>query len=224
MKCWLTNGVITKWPFSATVLVRCTNSWIKLVKVFALSIRGFLFGQKQGQAALHIKCGGQTDPRIKQRDWPGPHITKRGCTGPHTGHIEAYSSFGTESSDRQHTAEQTYIASGSLSAPSLHGRSPFLTFYCGQSPYATIAWRIPLDLNTVLLQHGQSRPATKHNILCCSASISCALIHLNTTSIQLQQNLNMAQNISFQPQCFSMQLQSLRLNMAQYISMQPHHI
>lgn len=107
----------------------------------------------------------------------------------------------------QHTGKQTYITSGSSSAPSLHGFFPFLTFYCGQSPYATIAWRIPLDHNNVLLQHGQSRPATKHNILCCSASISCALIHLNTASGRLQQNLNMAQNISIQLQCFSMQLQ-----------------
>lgn len=63
---------------------------------------------------------------------------------------------------------------------------PFLTFYCGQSPYATIAWRIPLDHSNVLLLRGQSRPATKHNILCCSASISCALIHLNTASVKFK--------------------------------------
>lgn len=117
------------------------------------------------------------------------------------------SPIGTESSDRQHTAEQTYITSGSSSAPSLHGFSPFLTFYCGQSPYTTIAWKIPFRHNAVLLKHGQSPSATKHDILCCSSSISCALIHLNTGSIRLQYNLNMAQNISIQPHCSSMQLQ-----------------
>lgn len=84
---------------------------------------------------------------------------------------------------------------------------PFLAICYGQSPYATIARRIPLYHNALLQQHGQSCPATKHDILCCSASISFALIHLNTPIIWLQYNLNMAQNISIQAQCSSMQLQ-----------------
>lgn len=158
------------------------------VKVLALSIRCFSSGQRKGRTALHIKCGGQTDPRLKWRGRPRPHIRQGGRTGPHTGHIQSEPGrpLGTDSSDRQHTAQQTYITSGSSSAPSLRGFSPFLTFHCGQSPYATIAWRIPFGHNAVLQQHGQSRPATKHDILCCSASISCALIHLNTASVQFK--------------------------------------
>lgn len=57
-----------------------------LVKVFALSIRGFLSGQKKGQAALHIKCGGQTDPCINQRLAWATHHKARLCWATHWTH------------------------------------------------------------------------------------------------------------------------------------------
>lgn len=50
-----------------------------LVKVFAFSIKGFLSGQKKGQAALHIKCGGQTYPCINQRLTWATHHKARLC-------------------------------------------------------------------------------------------------------------------------------------------------
>lgn len=49
--------------------------------------------------------------------------------------------------------------------------------------------------------------ATKQNILRCSASISCALVHLNTAWVRLQGRLNVAQNISIHPHCLSKPLQ-----------------
>lgn len=102
----------------------------------------------------------------------------------------------------------------SRSVPSLHSFSPRLALRSGQSPYSTKARRILLELGAVQKQRGQSRPRTKPDILCCSASISCALLHLNTAPTHLQNDLNTTPNISVQPQCFSM----LHLNTAEYVS------
>lgn len=108
--------------------------------------------------------------------------------------------WGQRSSDRQHT--QARRLTSPLAARVLLLFVAFLLFLPSTVDNllnTTIAWRIPLDHNALLPQHGQSGPATKHNILCCSASISCALIHLNAAPIRPWYNLNMAQNISLQP-------------------------
>lgn len=100
---------------------------------------------------------------------------------------------------RDRKLSRTYITLSSSSAPSLQGFSPFLTFHCGQSAYVPIG-----SLWTTMAPpplHQNVPSATKGDILRCSASISCALLHLNAAELRLQEHSDQPQNISLHPQC-----------------------
>lgn len=143
--------------------------------------------QSRGSTVGNFKGAGQTGPRIKHRSLPGPTHHMRRFAGPHTRQIQ----FGTRPPIAAETNDtQPGGLTSPLAAQVLLLFVAFLLFLLSTVANlltTTKEWRIPL-LATMLLrqQHGQSCPATKQDILCCSASISCALIHLNAASVQFK--------------------------------------
>lgn len=142
------------------------------VKVFALSIRSFSSGQKKGRAALHIKCGGQTDERIKQRGWSEPHITHGGLAGPHTGHIQSETALLLGQRAQTDNTQSSRLTSP-LAARVLLLFMAFLLF-------------LPSSVDNLLMpqQHGGSLLATMP--YCCSMDNPVQLQSTTFSAAQLQ--------------------------------------